>query len=287
MRINELAAKLGATTDEIRWLEKRGYIQPDWIQVGKRKIRSYSDGEEQKITFILKYRRQGFQHEVAFKKAMQEICRTVDDNDDVQLTSGKRRQHYKPLSQKRQAKRNAILYAASVLFAEKSYLGTSIDDIAKAASVNKASIYWYFSEKAELLFEIACGTMRGFLDMIEPIVRSDLGPSDKLKAFIVAHVERQVSHVGPSAVRQYERRSLPLRMRSQYVDLRGEYEKAVRQILEEGIAKGEFHFVDVKLTGLYILGLLNSIVHWYKAGGSYSPRDLSAYACDFVLKALS
>jgi AcrR family transcriptional regulator len=47
-----------------------------------------------------------------------------------------------------------ILSAAGHLFWKKGYLGTSIDDIAKAANVNKAAVYYYFKDKSFLLYEV-------------------------------------------------------------------------------------------------------------------------------------
>ncbi len=47
--------------------------------------------------------------------------------------------------------RDAILMAATRLFAEKGYNGASVDAIATEAGVNKALIYYYFSGKREIL----------------------------------------------------------------------------------------------------------------------------------------
>ncbi|MFA6582735.1 MAG: helix-turn-helix domain-containing protein [Elusimicrobiaceae bacterium] len=46
----------------------------------------------------------------------------------------------------------AILSAAEQLFAAEGFSATSVDDIAKAAGVNKALIYYYFKSKENLLY---------------------------------------------------------------------------------------------------------------------------------------
>src|SRR5436190_22198533 len=49
--------------------------------------------------------------------------------------------------------RRVILDASAVMFHEKGYDRTSLDDIAKALSVTKPSLYYHFSNKEEILLE--------------------------------------------------------------------------------------------------------------------------------------
>jgi AcrR family transcriptional regulator len=50
--------------------------------------------------------------------------------------------------------REKILRAAGLLFAESGFTTTSMDDVAKAVGVKKATLYHYFESKEELLKEI-------------------------------------------------------------------------------------------------------------------------------------
>lgn len=50
--------------------------------------------------------------------------------------------------------RRRIILAASELFAEKGYEGTSMDEIAEAASVSKGTIFYNFRNKAELFEQL-------------------------------------------------------------------------------------------------------------------------------------
>lgn len=47
-------------------------------------------------------------------------------------------------------KRQQIVQAASLLFAQQGYLGTSMDQVAEAASVSKQTVYSHFGAKEEL-----------------------------------------------------------------------------------------------------------------------------------------
>jgi AcrR family transcriptional regulator len=50
--------------------------------------------------------------------------------------------------------KDRILETATILFAEKGFDGISMDELAKAANVNKSMIYYYFSSKDGLLVSL-------------------------------------------------------------------------------------------------------------------------------------
>ena len=56
-------------------------------------------------------------------------------------------------------KRQAITEAATALFLERGYLGTSVDQIAALAAVSKPTVYRFFADKEQLLTEIVLGSL--------------------------------------------------------------------------------------------------------------------------------
>jgi len=56
-------------------------------------------------------------------------------------------------------KRAAILAAATNVFLEKGYLGTSMDEIATLAAVSKQTVYKHFADKQRLFSEIVTSTV--------------------------------------------------------------------------------------------------------------------------------
>ena len=61
------------------------------------------------------------------------------------------------MSDRSSRKREAILEAATELFLTREYAGTSMEDIASAASVSKQTVYKHFSDKQTLFREVALG----------------------------------------------------------------------------------------------------------------------------------
>lgn len=185
-----------------------------------------------------------------------------------------------------QRKRERLLSVIGRLFLEKGYASTTIDDIASAAKVNRAIVYYYFDDKTSILYELATKSMQTLIAKALPILHSDMGPEGKLKAFIINHVEFSLKNLGLSGIGQLERRNLPKRLLHTYTSMRDEYEGMFREILAEGKREGKFKFHNTKLTSLFILGFLNSIFQWYKSSEAVSPEEIASESCEFVFSRL-
>jgi TetR/AcrR family transcriptional regulator, cholesterol catabolism regulator len=194
--------------------------------------------------------------------------------------------HKRPQGSRSLTQRKKLLTIAGRLFWQKGYLATSIDDIAKAAKMNKASIYYYFKNKADVLYELASATMQALIDQALPIMNSNLRPEEKLETFVVKHLKFGLIHLGLSGIGQMERRNLPPKLLQAYIRMRDEYEGIFRKILGEGIEQGKFQCRDVKLSSLFMLGFLNSTVQWFNKTGKLSPEEIASEAFAFVSNTL-
>ncbi len=72
-RITEMAKMTGASVDEIRYLEIKGFIKARRIRLLSRRVREYSDSEVRKVQSIIKFRRQGFTWDAAHQKALKDL----------------------------------------------------------------------------------------------------------------------------------------------------------------------------------------------------------------------
>ncbi len=73
LRITDLARMTGASVDELRYLERKGYLSPVKTRLKRREVREYQDADVRKARLITKYRRQGFTWDVSFQRAMREL----------------------------------------------------------------------------------------------------------------------------------------------------------------------------------------------------------------------
>jgi|ERR1700722_10322345 len=71
-------------------------------------------------------------------------------------------QHYPPARPRSEAKRNRIIEAATLHFAERGYHAARVGDIATALGIAKGSIFQHFGSKDGLFFEVYKRAVRSF-----------------------------------------------------------------------------------------------------------------------------
>lgn len=77
-----------------------------------------------------------------------------------------------PRRARRMASGDVIREAAAVLFLEKGYHGTSMDDIAAAARISKQTIYTHFADKESLFRDLVLGNAGRVDEFAQSLVRA-------------------------------------------------------------------------------------------------------------------
>ncbi|HEV3069033.1 MAG TPA: TetR/AcrR family transcriptional regulator [Streptosporangiaceae bacterium] len=91
-------------------------------------------------------------------------------------------------------KRQAIIEAATTLFLEQGYQGTSMDDIAAMAAVSKQTVYKNFADKQQLFSDIVLGAAARADEFIAALPRM-LADTDDLEAGLKALARRYLATV--------------------------------------------------------------------------------------------
>ncbi|MFC1994442.1 MerR family transcriptional regulator [Chloroflexota bacterium] len=73
MHITELGRITGASVDELRYMERKGFVSPSWTRLRQREVRTYQKEDIRKVQLILKFRKLGFTWDTASQKALQEL----------------------------------------------------------------------------------------------------------------------------------------------------------------------------------------------------------------------
>ena len=80
--------------------------------------------------------------------------------------------------------REAILRHAARLFARQGYVGTSMNQVAEAAGLSKASLYHYYRDKYALLVEIAEGHVATLETLVRAVQAEALPPPAAVRRLI-------------------------------------------------------------------------------------------------------
>lgn len=81
-------------------------------------------------------------------------------------------------------RRGQIVKAAAVLFLEKGYQKTTLSDIAEAVHVDRATVYYYYKSKAEILRAAIGDTMDASLAELTRIQHLDSPAREKLRLWL-------------------------------------------------------------------------------------------------------
>ena len=80
--------------------------------------------------------------------------------------------------------RDAVFQAAATAFSARGFDGVGVDDIAARAGVNKAMIYYHFTDKLALYREVVRDMLRTVGGAVTAIADTALAPGTKLDRFI-------------------------------------------------------------------------------------------------------
>ena len=162
------------------------------------------------------------------------------------------------------------------VFAERGYDGASMDDVARAAGITKASIYHHVSGK-EALLERGLGRALDALFAIldEPAAR-DGRAVDRLRS-IVERVAEVTMRLLPELTVLFRIHGTSKSERNA-VERRRAFDRLVTDIIAQAQREGDVRRdLDARLAARLIFGMSNSVVEWYRAG-SLSPEAIARAA---------
>jgi TetR/AcrR family transcriptional regulator, cholesterol catabolism regulator len=189
-------------------------------------------------------------------------------------------------------RRQAIENVASDLFRERGYAATSIRDIARALSVQGASLYAHVTSKEGVLWAIvdrAASRFEAAADLAESEAeaRRPGDPAEALAALVRAHVEVLTADVDEAGVFVHEWRALGPEHRSAILARRDAYEARFRKHIHDGIAIGTFAITDPPIAASALLSAVNGVASWYDPDGRLPAARIADYLVDLSLHMLS
>ena len=172
----------------------------------------------------------------------------------------------------RSDKKDAVLLAGARLFTRKGFQGTSLDDIAQSLGVTKPTLYYYITNKEEILIECVDRGLTAFHQGLAALVESGLGGRDLLRAAMALYAEvvtsdfgMCASRVGEDPLSEDKRRALRQR--------KGEVDVDFRLLIEQGMQRGWIVVGDAAVAAFTVVGALSGIGRWYRPE-THSPESL-------------
>lgn len=181
--------------------------------------------------------------------------------------------------------RELILARAAALFARQGYHATSMNQLAEACGLSKATLYHYYRDKDALLVQIAEGHVTRLAALLDEVAALRLAPEARLRELIrrivVEYADAQHAH----RVLTEDVKFLPAQDRERILNVErrvvagfADAVGALRPALREAAL--------AKPMTMLLFGMINWMFTWMKPGGSLSHEALAPLVADLFLGGL-
>lgn len=163
-----------------------------------------------------------------------------------------------------QERKSRIVKAALACFTRKGYHNTTMDDIVAESGLSKGGVYWHFKSKKELFTAAITNAFGGSPDQIlVPLLESSAGAAEKLHALLDMFTQMMVS--GPLL------ETVPIMLEAWSQNVRDpevqelsrqvfqQYRRPLAQLVEAGIATGEFKSVDSMMLASILIAVYDGL----------------------------
>lgn len=178
--------------------------------------------------------------------------------------------------------RQAILRGAARVFRRRGFAATGMREIAREADLSPGNLYYYFGSKQELLYFCQDHSLDRMLETMRAPETTRRAPGERLRGVIRSHLACMLDELDGAAAHT-EVDALPPLLRARIVAKRDRYERAVREIVADGVRERAFAPCDPTLVTRALLGALNWTAKWYDPEGKTAPAAVAdAYAAYLV-----
>ena len=157
-----------------------------------------------------------------------------------------------------------IIQAATFLFAEQGFDGTTTLQISKEAGITEPVIYYHFTGKNELFTGIIASTFETFFDHLDDLPETTRTEFEKIENLIDLHFD--IVKEMPDEI-YLAVSACPARLkdpddicRKSIQEIRRRLNNYLTGCLEAGMATGEFHTVPKDATVNLIVAMLNGLI---------------------------
>jgi AcrR family transcriptional regulator len=155
-----------------------------------------------------------------------------------------------------------ILDHATEVFCLKGYEGASMRDLSRATGMSLAGLYYYFESKERLLFLIQKHTFTTILEKLKARLENVTDPEQRIRIFILNHLQYFVSNQQGLKVLSHEDESLKDGPGLEIAGIKREYYRICLGLMED-LRRGRGLDFNARTAALSLFGMINWIYTWY------------------------
>lgn len=175
--------------------------------------------------------------------------------------------------------REAILAAAARLFAQRGYAGTSMNQVAEASGLSKATLYHYFTDKYALLVHITEEHVRALEGLVIELEAQAMAPEQRVRTLIERIIQEYAGAEDAQRVLTEDVRFLEPADRERILGI----ERRVVAGFARAIAAWQPQQHEAGLSKpltMLLFGMINWMFTWLKPGGGLAHADIAPIVAD-------
>ncbi len=155
-----------------------------------------------------------------------------------------------------------ILDHATEVFCVKGYEGASMRDLSRATGISLAGLYHYFESKERLLFLVQKHTFTTIVQQLKARLEDVTDPEQRIRIFILNHLEYFVSNQRGLKVLSHEDESLKNGFSAEIAGIKREYYRICLGLMEDLRRRRSLDF-NARTAVMSLFGMINWIYTWY------------------------
>ena len=181
----------------------------------------------------------------------------------------------------RDVRRRQILRAAGTLFSEVGFHNASMGEIAARLGLTKTALYYYFSDKSEIL--MCCFTLGRQVadDALAKALALDASGLERIAEFVQLYVVGITSELGACATTLELRSAPPAEMPALLSRMR-KMDRQLRELVAAGVSDGSCAHVGLSLAVNWIMGAMTLLPRWYRPGSRLSADAIAQEYARYV-----
>lgn len=191
------------------------------------------------------------------------------------------------LSEKRsELKKQQILLSAIQIVKQRGFEKATMEEIAAGLLMTKASLYYYFENKEDLLYQCHNLVLSQNIATVEMILNENIQLEAKFKEMLRLHINFAIDEKDTFNLVFETQAVFSQEKYVEIVKLRKSYTSLWESIIYEGIQAAIFKDTNPFLTTMLILGSINWLHEWYQPEGKYTKEDIINHYQEKLLKLL-
>jgi AcrR family transcriptional regulator len=182
--------------------------------------------------------------------------------------------------------RDQILETSAQIIRQKGFHAASMQDIATAVNLQKASLYHHFSSKQEILLELLDRALDLLSERVSEVLAREIPIDEKLRQAMQVYLGSLAENADLAAVLLLEHRSLDPDAHDRHIPRRDRFERLWRDLIQEGIRSKVFQKTDPAMAARALLGVMNWTITWYRPDGALSIGKISDEFATLFLEGL-